>query len=195
MILKELVGLMDIGCKVLRTYYEGLTICELGDQRMKWHPDKTGKKYLLNLGVKEHISLDWNKKNGALKRDLSKPVDEWQSYFDMVTNFGTTEHINNGQYDVFKNIHNFVKVGGVMVHALPLVGHWKRHCKYHYEEDFPETLSTINGYECVLSEIRVIKGRAGQNQPMVCAVLKKTSDKEFASEEEFKNMNKIAGLK
>lgn len=190
MILKELVGLMDVGYDS----FEDLCVCELGDQRMKWHPAKTGKKYLLEKGVAEHVSLDWNGKNGALKRDLSKPVDEWQSYFDMVTNFGTTEHVENGQFEVFENIHNFTKNGGVMIHAVPLVGHWKGHCNYHYKEDFMDALALYNNYECILSEVRQITGRRGRTQPMVCGVLRK-NDNPFMSKEDFTLMDKIVSKK
>ena len=194
MILEELVGLMDIGCDAMGKTFEGLRVCELGDQRMKWHPLQTGKKYLAEKGVVEHISLDWNGKNGALKRDLGNPIDEWDSYFDMVTNFGTVEHIDDGQYNAFKNIHNFTNVGGVMVHAFPLVECWIGHCDYHYESDFPETLASLNDYKCVLSEVRKIIGRRGRRQLMVCTVLLKNKDEDFMTEDKFKKMGKIKGL-
>ena len=194
MILENLANLMDVGCESISKSFEDIKVCELGDQKMKWHPDKTGKKYLLNKGVVEHISIDWHGRRGAINRNLAKPINEWFGYFDMVTDFGTIEHVDNGQYWAFKNVHNFTRVGGVMVHALPLVGHWKGHCNYHYEADFFETLAYGNKYQCHLSKIIEIKGRRNRSQPMVCSVLVKKVDRDFMTEENFKAMGKIQGL-
>jgi len=194
MILEELVGLMDIGCEAMSKSFEGLNICELGDQRMKWHPAQTGKKYLIEKGVAEHVSIDWNGKNGALKRNLAEPINEWFNYFDMVTDFGTIEHVDGGQYSAFKNVHDFTKVGGVMVHALPLVGYLKGHCNYHYQESFPSLLASNNNYKCVVSEIRDIYGRKGK-QCLICFVLLKLTDKDFIVEEGFNSIGGIEGIK
>ena len=184
---------MDIGCKAIGRTFDGLKICELGDQRMKWHPLLTGKKYLIEKGVAEHISIDWNGRNGALKRNLAQPINEWKNYFDMVTNYGTTEHVNGGQYESFENIHNFTKVGGVMVHSIPLVGYWQTHCKYHYESDFFDMLATLNKYECVLSEIRWV-GQGKKRQPLTSSVLVRKNSNSFISKDEFREANKIQGM-
>ncbi len=48
--------------------------------------------------------------------------DEFVGKFDLVLNFGTTEHLLN-QYNAFRFIHNSVKVGGYIVHSLPCVGY------------------------------------------------------------------------
>jgi hypothetical protein len=42
--------------------------------------------------------------------------------FDLVLNFGTTEHILN-QLNCFKVIHEAVKVGGCIFHSLPAIGY------------------------------------------------------------------------
>lgn len=194
MILKELFNLINIAFESIGKTYKEVRMCELGDQRMKWNKYKIAKKYFLNKGILEHISIDWNQANGALKRDLSKAIDEWPNYFDIVTNFGTTEHVD-GQYDVFKNIHNFTKTNGAMVHAVPMVGHWKGHCKYHYQPDFFKVLAPLNEYKIIVDETRIIQGRGNTTQPMICSVLIKTTNKDFITEEQFRKMNKITGLK
>ena len=112
----------------------------------------------------------------------------------MVTNYGTTEHINNGQYEVFQNIHNLTKVGGVMIHAIPLVGYWKNHCNYHYTSDFSKVLAEINGYDVVLSESIMVSGRRGRKQPLSCGILIKKTDDDFVSKEDFVKMDTIKGL-
>lgn len=45
-----------------------------------------------------------------------------QRKFDLVLNFGTTEHILN-QLNCFKIIHDATKVGGYIYHSLPAVGY------------------------------------------------------------------------
>ena len=42
--------------------------------------------------------------------------------FDLVLNFGTTEHLLN-QYNAFKVIHDATKVGGYIVHSLLCAGY------------------------------------------------------------------------
>jgi hypothetical protein len=43
--------------------------------------------------------------------------------FDLVTNFGTTEHILN-QYNCFATVHDFTKLNGLMYHDLPMGGYF-----------------------------------------------------------------------
>lgn len=206
MILKEVIDIMTTGLQAVgKNDYIGLKICELGDQRMKWVPEGTGKKYLLARGVTEHVSIDMNGKNGALRLDLSKPInnekegDKWYHYFDMVTNFGTAEHVQDGIYECFKNIHNFVKVNGVMINDGPPTGGCPWHSPYHYDPDFFSKLAKLNNYECVLTEVRVMpegifRGCADIHKSLVCAALVKRVDTEFCTKEEFMNLNAIEGL-
>lgn len=199
MILREIYDLIETGCKEIGAKsFEGLKMCELGDQRMKWNEHKTGKKYFIAHGIQEHVSLDLNGKNGALKVDLSKPIDQWQKYFDIVTNFGTAEHVCPGIYECFKNIHNFTKTGGVMIHAGPPAKGCPWHSPYHYESWFFEKLALANNYKHVLSEVRVTAGRRGVDNPLdrslVCSVLIKLNDSNFIEENQFKNINGIEGL-
>jgi len=42
--------------------------------------------------------------------------------FDLVLNFGTTEHLLN-QYNAFRVMHDSTKVGGYIVNSLPAVGY------------------------------------------------------------------------
>jgi hypothetical protein len=189
MILQKLVDMIDMGRIAIGKDYKEMRICELGDQRMKWHPLQTGKRYLIEeKGVAEHISIDINAKNGAIPLDLTKPIDKWNNYFDMVTNFGTTEHVDN-QFEVFRNIHNFTKVGGVMIHTVPIVGGWTRHCNIHYEAwAFKEIAKSMN-YKVVYADNRLVDGRWKDqkeiDKTLVCAILLKSDDGAFMEENQF----------
>ena len=188
MILKEIVGLMDVAAEAMNKRYDEIRICELGNQRMKWNSYGTGKKFLLAKGVPEHVSIDLNGKNGALRLNLAKPIEKWKNYFDIVTNYGTTEHVES-QYDVFNNIHNFTKIGGSMVHAVPVMGGWKNHCGVHYETSFFEEMAKKLQYDVIHSGIIIVSGRR-RSQPkidrsLVCSVLVKRNDMEFFKKEDF----------
>jgi len=188
MILKELADLMDIACKSININYNDINVCELGNQIMKWHPARTGKKYLLDKGVKEHISIDMNGKDGALRIDLSKPINKWNKYFKMVTNYGTSEHVSD-QYNVFRNIHNLTGIGGVMINVVPIQGGWANHCDFHYTLDFFRDLSNRNEYNDILFEERIISGKR-KSQPIldrtvVCSIMVKNKDKDFIGEDSF----------
>lgn len=67
--------------------------------------------------------------------------------FDLVLNFGTTEHILN-QYNCFKIIHEATKVGGFIYHQLPLSG-FVDHGYFVYTGRFFFDLAGFNGYEIV----------------------------------------------
>jgi len=199
MILQQIVDLMEIGLDSAGITFTGIKVCELGDQRMKWNKFLTGKNWIIEQGAKEHISIDLNGKHGALKVDLSKPVDKWIGYFDMVTNYGTAEHVEDGIYECYANIHNFTKTKGIMVHAGPMAGGCPWHSPYHYEPDFFKKLAEANGYTVIYADNRIIPPRRRNMQPvdttLVCAVLIKESDKPFMKKEEFVAMKAIEGLK
>jgi len=190
MILKELVDLIEKAKLIIGIDYDKIRMCELGDQRMKWNSFGTGKRYFQDKKILEHISLDINGKNGALRIDLTKPITQWKSYFDMVTDFGTIEHVSD-QYGVFKNVHNLTRVGGVIIHTLPQIGHWQLHCNFHYDIDFFTELSNKCHYDIKLMECRNILGRPKRSGNLVCCILIKQDAAEFLSEIDF---NQIKGL-
>jgi hypothetical protein len=141
-----------------------LKILELGDQIVKRKSgiaERTGKEYFTNLGY-DHISVDLNGKRGSLIKDLTKPTDfnEWPEYFDILTNSGTTEHVEpfESQYDCFKILHDCVKVGGLMIHLIPDIeplnqGYFVNHCNYYYSEKFFNDLASNCNYTILENKI------------------------------------------
>ncbi len=164
----------------------GKRMLELGSQGIPTSqiPERSGKKYYENRGV-SHTSFDLNGQLGAIRIDLSKPIseDKWLDYFDIVTNMGTSEHVEpfEGQYYCFMNIHNILKPGGIAIHLVPDVDEleqrdlWKGHCNYYYSHAFFATLSKLNGYELLSSE--VING-------LRCVCMQKDDDTPFTSDQE-----------
>lgn len=106
--------------------------------------------------------------------DLNRTFDIGQ--FDIVTNFGTSEHVFN-QAAVFESIHNACRVGGYMVHAVPCAMRW--HGLFGYTDKFFTELARANGYE-VRGQGTDIDVDADRNGPMVAVCFKRVTGDAFA---------------
>jgi SAM-dependent methyltransferase len=71
----------------------------------------------------QYASIDIDGSPNSIPLDLNYDVlPDWaRQKFDVVTNFGTTEHIAN-QLNAFKIIHDLTAPGGIMIHAVPAQG-------------------------------------------------------------------------
>jgi hypothetical protein len=128
-----------------------LRICELGNQynHMQNCP---AKEVYLKRQVIEHISIDLNGQDGAIALDLDNPLPvEFIDRFNFITNYGTSEHVNN-QHQLFKNIHDACCLGGLMIHALIPPEHWRGHGRYYYPSEFVGLLASLCKYETILHE-------------------------------------------
>jgi SAM-dependent methyltransferase len=67
--------------------------------------------------------------------------------FDLVTNFGTTEHLIN-QLLAMKTLHDVTKPGGIIYHDLPMSG-YLQHGYFLYTPVFFNDLAAANGYRIV----------------------------------------------
>jgi hypothetical protein len=159
----------------------GKRMLELGNQEVleNFIPEKTGKEYFKGQGA-EHISVDLNGLGGALPLDLAKPEQfiKWHSYFDVVMNSGTSEHVEpkKAQYECFSIIHDCLKVGGIAVHLVPDInelikeGYWDTHSFNYYSHDFFRMLAEKNNYKLV--SLKIIDG-------LICSCLQKMEDVPF----------------
>jgi len=74
------------------------------------------------FGGGSYRSLDLTDPRADFALDLNLPLPVDVGCYDVVTNFGTTEHVFNiGQ--AFANIHKLLKVGGIQLHAIPSYGY------------------------------------------------------------------------
>src|SRR5262245_49655545 len=74
------------------------------------------------FGADSYRSIDLTDPRADHAIDLNRPLPQDIGRYDVVTNFGTTEHVFNiGQ--TFANIHNLLKVGGIQIHTLPAYGY------------------------------------------------------------------------
>ena len=141
----------------------GLSMFELGNQRIiTGSTFETGKEHFTNLGI-SHTSVDLNGLDLALPLDLRKPelFNEFSNKFDILTNLGTTEHVEpiSKQYECFSIIHSVVREGGIMVHMVPDVkeldvsGAWHRHCSLYYSEEFFLNLAAMCNYTVLENKV------------------------------------------
>lgn len=118
-----------------------LRMLELGNKR---NSGGTYKAAFTAAGI-DHTSVDWNGLDGALPLDLTKPQWEQLGQFDVVTNFGTTEHVED-QDAVWENIHRCTRQGGLLICMTPYPGDWTWHGDWYPTEDFYRQFAAWNGY-------------------------------------------------
>jgi hypothetical protein len=113
----------------------------------------SARDFWLWLGF-DYAAIDVDGSPGSIPIDLnfdSAPPEAIGKY-QLVTNYGTTEHVAN-QLNAFKIIHDLTSVAGVMVHELPAQGH-VNHGLVSYNFNFFWMLSRSNGYKVVLADYR-----------------------------------------
>jgi len=180
---KEFKLLEESILSTLGIKYSGLRWCELGDQIYYGPPPCAAKKIYTKCGVL-HTSIDINGLNGSIALDLDQPIpSNFIDSFDVVTNYGTTEHINN-QYEVFKSIHNMCKCSGVILHGVPLIFNWAKHCRYYYTKDFFAQLAKLCNYSVV--DLRILNSNSYLvPKNLVVSVYRKVDNSPFISKELF----------
>lgn len=191
----QVVDLLEVALNEVGGSYRNLSFVQFGNLFFtgglekkplpgERRPFKAISAYFLSKGAARVVDIDlcFKKVTERHQRlDLGKPLGKWAGKFGWLNNFGTSEHVHN-QYHCFKNAHDLVRVGGVMVHTVPAAGSWPRHCRYWYKLSFFTRLAILNGYRVVLEELRPKPKPARE---MVCAVLVKESKTPFCDEESF----------
>lgn len=102
-----------------------------------------GKDAYFQLGCRSYVAFDYND-NRAKYCDFNDPP-AGDGNGDVVTNFGTSEHVFN-QLGFMRFMHETTKSNGVMLHALPAAGGMD-HGFYNYQPCFFWDLARANDYE------------------------------------------------
>lgn len=144
------------------------TMLELGNKK---NTIGTYKAYFRNLGI-EHVSVDLNGSDGALPLDLQKPLGLGRR-FDCVTNFGTSEHVDN-QTECWRNIAEHA--ADVVVSTTPMPGgkDWSWHGRWYPLPEFYQAFAKQNGFDL---ERFYVSGQAPRR--MLFARLKRKSEPPF----------------
>lgn len=121
----------------------GFSVCELGDQGMCGEPTKRlAKDWYAELGCGRYVSIDGNGRATHLA-DLNLPIAPLEP-FDLVTDFGTGEHIFD-QAQVWRTLHDLTKPGGLIAFDRPASG-YDTHCFYVTHECLYQDLAVANHY-------------------------------------------------
>ena len=101
-----------------------------------------------------HKCLDLNEKNNAIPIDLNiwptgQIHEDYFQGFDLILNFGTTEHVGN-QINAFAIVHYLSRQGGVILHHIPML-HYSNHAMAVITPKFIKKLIDWNGYEILES--------------------------------------------
>lgn len=127
---------------------KGFSVCELGDQTYTFGGGrKVAAGWYLEHGAGRYESIDGNGR-GTVTWDLNRNWSGKVGQFDLVTDFGTGEHIFN-QAAVWRTLHLLVKVDGYIVFDRPSVG-YPEHCYYNSHKCLFDDLAKTNEYRVVL---------------------------------------------
>lgn len=145
-------------------------------------------------GVERYRCIDLNGENGALRLDLSVPQQLEPS--DLVTDFGTSEHVgaytredevfavdalndtwvqSEGHRAGIEALYNcwttkYTSSSLLIVSANPATGHWKDHGHFYYTKTFYDVLCELTGMKvCILDELYAMGNTTSGKE--ICCVL------------------------
>lgn len=151
---------------VLQPVVPGQRMLELGNKR---NGKGTYKRWFEFVGV-DHTSVDLNGRDGALAMDLMKPLA--LGHFDVVTNFGTTEHVAV-QEPAWRNIADACR--GVFVSTTPAPHTFPRHGRWYPSTSFYTDFADLNGFQIE----RLERFRVGTNKDLIAVRMVRVLDKPF----------------
>lgn len=185
------MGITEKSLKRLQPYLQkGKNMWQLGCQNIYTEHNNGGlaHDYFEGLGLSV-LTIDITGCQGAKIADLREPLI-YDPLFDIVTDFGTTEHCDGNYYQVCKNIHDGCKVGGVIIRENPKTCNWIGHGCNYLDLEFYQLLAEAQGYEIIelVEEAAMGNITDGWN---ISVVLKKLEDKPFISEKQFKAIGHV----
>jgi SAM-dependent methyltransferase len=104
------------------------------------------RRFYAALGLEDYKSLDLRDKRADYSYDLNGSIDLGRR-FDVVTNFGTLEHIFSIG-NVLASMHEHLSVGGLALHVLPTRGDYN-HGFYNIHSVWYRDLAAANAYEII----------------------------------------------
>lgn len=121
------------------------SVCDLGNQYVHQglpNTKRPAEDWYRNEGAKHYESIDLNGE-GTIQHDLNTPMVPGQ-HFDLVTDFGTSEHVFNFG-ECWRTIHKLVVVGGFIAFEKNLEG-FRSHGFYNVQLTTWLSLADANNY-------------------------------------------------
>jgi SAM-dependent methyltransferase len=136
----------------------GFSVCELGDQMMSGGKVPTpAQAFYRSIGCEKYLSVDANGR-GNVTADLNLPLMDHLGQFDLVTDFGTGEHVFD-QAQIWRTIHDLCKPSGYIVVDRPTQG-YEEHAFYLVTPGLLEDIAEANRY--LVHRIQTVKTPRGQ---------------------------------
>ena len=130
-----------------------------------------------------YASIDIDGSPGSIPLDLNydEVPTEFIGKYDVVTNFGTTEHVAN-QLQSFKIVHDLATPGALMLHVLPTSG-GLNHGLVSYNPKFFWMLGRSNGYKIAFMTMGQSERNSGlpENLLEFLALYEPQAEKDFAA--------------
>lgn len=176
------MGILEEPARFIRNLKlpKGFTVCELGDQKITHTtPHYDADLFYRDLGCARYESIDGNGR-GTITHDLNKPLPfhsvaisgHLARGFDLVTDFGTGEHIFN-QAQVWRTVHALVKPSGYIAFDRPVQG-YEGHGFYNTHETLFRDIAIANAYEIV----RLERGTTSRGE-LIRGVFRKGAERKF----------------
>lgn len=149
----------------------GFRVFELGDQYVTQPSVRPAVEFYNELGCGGYVSVDGNGR-ASLLADLNRPLGLDLKPFDLVTDFGTGEHIFD-QAAVWRTVHSLCKIGGVICFDRPSGG-YPGHCFYLTQRSLFVDIAKANGYK-----ILALEERSTTRGTMVCGAFRRQRKGKF----------------
>tara|TARA_B100001971_G_C18197298_1_gene542298 strand:+ start:234 stop:1145 length:912 start_codon:yes stop_codon:yes gene_type:complete len=163
--LKNFNSVCDIGSEELHIKKEDLKklfeIAGLKTDLVEKYPDtywperpRTPAKFFYeSLGLKEYQCIDINGDFGGIPHDLNKPFVDKSKFnkFDIVTDFGSCEHIFNIG-EGYRTMHNLTKPGGYIFVKQAVM---KGNGYFTVDESFFEGIAAANNYKIIYNSFLI----------------------------------------
>lgn len=189
------MGINDKCYQFLEWYFHTFpmtrSVLELGAQNFYQNHDPVkygcyADMYYKIKGVTRYECIDLNGENYAKRLDLSQPV-ELSETFDVVTDFGTQQHIS-ATFDV-ESLYNCwtTKYNTSSRHILsvnPKTGNWPNNGTYFFTKSFYEVLARMTGLRIIRLEEHFAMGNSKDGWEVAC-LLEKTPKSHWITLDEF----------
>ena len=107
------------------------------------------KPFYKMLGIEHYSSIDIGGEFEAMPHDLNFPLEDSRLYdsFDLVTDYGTCEHVFNTA-EAYRTMHRLLKKQGLMV---VMQGVYRGNGYHYYDLSFFEGIAAANDYKVLFS--------------------------------------------
>jgi len=119
-------------------------------------PRESAKKFYNDLGIKDYTNIDLTGEHESIPLDLNKELTDKSLFnkFDLVTDFGSCEHVFNIS-ECYRTMHNITKVNGIIIIDQIV---FKGNGYFLFNRGFLEGLAAANKYKILYSAYKIGTG-------------------------------------